>query len=189
MRGLSLGLIIVITALALFAGQGCGILWPEPVPPQPTATPTATPWSTPTPLPTATPTPAPPAVSGVDSSAAEALVREYFGALNDGDYERMLVLTAGEAHEYTSAVIEEVRRGEEENRVSLQPSVETLDVTEVQEDDTGATVSTRFVIHLHANLGFFTVLARTSAGEGIFRVELVDGEPRIVGIAGDLREL
>ena len=189
MRGLGIKTLVLVALLALVAVAGYGVFGrsaheePPPATPEVATAPTLTPEPTATPTPTPTPMP-PPAVS-VDE--AQALVRAYFAALENSDFERMRQLTDGQARETTDGVAGEVQRAEQANNVDLSASTKSLDCTGSEVRENGVALKTRFAIDIAAQAAFFRVPVRALEGEALFLVEFVDGQARITRVEGDFR--
>ncbi|MHB1415725.1 MAG: hypothetical protein ACYC1C_10775 [Chloroflexota bacterium] len=185
---------ISVAFITALAGTGCGHLPPldrqesaTAVPTVPiarslaTATPTPTPTLTPTPTPTATPTPA-----QIDEAAAEQMVRDYFQALDDGDYERLRLLTTGQAADTTDEIARQVQEAERTNGVALDAAVTRLEIVNAERQGAGVKVGTDFVVAINARAGPFSFKVRKTSGQADFLVEPVSGEPRITEIRGNL---
>ncbi|MDA8219395.1 MAG: hypothetical protein M0Z94_17465 [Dehalococcoidales bacterium] len=183
---------VSIAFIAALAGTGCGHLplldrqeSATAVPTVPVArslaTATPTPTLTPTPTPTTTPTPA-----QVDEAAAEQMVRDYFQALDDGDYERLRLLATGQAAVVSAEIARQVQEAERTNGVALDAAVTCLEIVNAERQGASVEVGTDFGIAINARAGPFSFKVRETSGQADFLVEPVSGEPRITEIRGNL---
>ncbi len=121
------------------------------------------------------------------SALAANLVRSYFDALRHLDERALHAVTAGQATERTSEVLDRLHTEAREHRVGLELKVSKLAV--VPQPDEGATtpVEVKFDIAVVAKKWFFSTVARQLQGRATFYIgkNLARGDvsgAKIVGI-------
>lgn len=177
--------IAVLVAVPLLLGS-CGAIGdllagPRPVPTAtPTPLPTATP--TPTPGPPATPAAAPAPRVGVTQQEAQAVVRAWFEAMGDEDYQRAEGLTTGEAARGTRQIAETIQREAGQRGVQADLVVRRLELGPAAEPPAGQAVRADFDIDVNAVAGPLSVRVQSFSGAGTFLVQQTPEGPRIAEI-------
>ena len=141
---------------------------PPPTPAaQPTVPLTAAP-SGPTRAATPPPTPAP---TGVSQGAAQGVVRDWFAALQAGDYQGAESLTAGNATHETRMMTDAIQREAGQRGVQASLAVNRLDLAPATQPAQGQAVRAAFDISVNVKVGPVTVPARQFQGSATYIVQ------------------
>lgn len=187
MKQQTFALVVTTLLLSTLLFAGCGeIRITVDTTPAPTPTPTATSTPTPTPTPSPTPAPTPTMATPVSREEGQQVVRDFFVALENEDAARLDQLVAGEGGDTVRAIVEEVRRQEEANRVKIIARTRTLDFVASEERGSAIALTTDYTVDLWARAAFVTVPVSPNEGQAVFVVDRIDGQPRITRIEGDL---
>ncbi|HUE75719.1 MAG TPA: hypothetical protein VMP10_02735 [Chloroflexota bacterium] len=142
----------------------------------------AIPTSTPRPPIARTSTPAPPTPIPVSDAEATDVVWEMFQGLHNNDYDRALAATDGQGREQMLMVITNIQ--DEGRRRGVQPeiTIAQLDLYAVERRGASVLVEARYTAGIYARVAVFRPLVETIVGSAIFRVENVNGQPKIVEV-------
>ncbi|HEX2987722.1 MAG TPA: hypothetical protein VHS06_06075, partial [Chloroflexota bacterium] len=159
-------------------------------PQQPATTPAPTPAPAPaTPTPAAPPptqaapaTTSGPVAAAVSQEQAQALVRDWFGALQAGDYQRAQSLTTGSANQQTRTLTDTIQREAAQRGVQASIAVNRLDLSPAPQPAQGQAVRSAFDISVNVQVGPVTVPARQFQGSATFVVQQTDQGLKITDI-------
>jgi hypothetical protein len=145
-----------------------------------TATATLTPASTPTLAPASTPTPSPVPVTEAE---ANGVVKDFFAALDQDDYERAASKGSGQGEQQIRAMVSAIEKSARERGIQLDLEISNLTIDATAERGAGRLVNAGFSAVAFARVGQFRLPVSTANGSAVFLVERVAGEPLITEVS------
>lgn len=109
-------------------------------------------------------------------------MRDWFGALQAGDYQRAQTLTTGSANQQTRTMTDTIQRETSQRGVQASIAVNRLDLSPTAQPAQGQAVRSAFDISVNVQMGPVTVPARQFQGNATFIVQQTDAGLKITDI-------